>query len=168
MSQLAPTSSGSQYSDDDRRQAIVEFAVVGHIPTVSKSLDIPERTLRGWRKTEWWDAQLAEISQENKELIDAKLTKLVVSGFTVMQDRMDSGDTVITKDGEQVLKPVTLRDASTATGIAYDKLRLHRNEPTSIKAESTDSRLNQLADKVRELQAGGNKVISGESEEVKD
>jgi hypothetical protein len=36
-----------------------------------------------------------------------------------------------------------------------------RNLPTSIKAESTDARLNQLAEKVRELQ-GGMVTIEGE------
>jgi hypothetical protein len=58
------------------------------------------------------------------------------------------------------------RDLATVFGITFDKRQIIRNLPTSIKAESTDSRLSQLAEKVRELQAGGNKVISGDVEEV--
>ena len=58
------------------------------------------------------------------------------------------------------------RDLATVFGITFDKRQIIRNLPTSIKAESTDTRLNALADKVRELQAGGNKVILGESEIV--
>lgn len=167
MSQLAETSSGSSYTDDDRRRAISEYAVIGHIPTVSKNINIPESTLKDWRKKDWWEASLIELRHETKDIIDAKLTGLIVSGFKAMQDRIDNGDTYITKDGKQALVPVKLRDIAVASGVAFDKLRLLRNEPTSIKAESADSRLNQLAEKVRILQAGGNNVISGDSEEVK-
>jgi len=46
------------------------------------------------------------------------------------------------------------RDLATTTGIMFDKRQIMRNLPTSIKAESTDSRLNDLATKVRELQGG--------------
>lgn len=167
MSNLAETSQGSKYSDDDRRQAITEYAVYGHIPTVSKNLNIPETTLTDWRKKDWWEAALEEVRDLNKDVIDAHLTGLVISGFKSMQDRIDNGDHYVTKDGDHARIPVKLRDVSTASGIAYDKLRLHRNQPTSIKAESADSRLNSLADKVRELQAGGNKVINGDAEEAK-
>ena len=168
MSNIALSSQGSKYTDEDRQRALVEYSIVGHVPTIAKTLNIPERTLKDWKQKDWWVDELAKVRLENKDLIDAKLTGLVVSGFEAMQDRMTLGDHHLTKDGDIVRVPVKLRDAATASGIAFDKLRLIRNEPTSIKAESTDSRLNQLAEKVRELQAGGNKVISGESEEVKD
>lgn len=167
MSNIAPYSNGSQYTDEDRRRALVEFSIIGHTPTVSKNLNIPESTLKDWKKTEWWEEAYNAIRLENKELIESKVTGLIVSGFDAMQDRMTNGDYHLLKDGSKIRVPVKLRDAATATGISFDKLRLLNNEPTSIKAESTDSRLNLLAEKVRELSAGQNKVISGDAEEVK-
>lgn len=159
MSNLAATCQGSQYTDEDRRRALVEFSIIGHVPTVSINLNIPESTLKDWKRSEWWEEAYNDIRLQNKELIETKVTKLIVSGFDAMQDRMTNGDHHLTKDGDIVRVPVKLRDAATATGISFDKLRLLNNEPTSIKAESTDTRLNSLAEKVRELQAGSSKII---------
>lgn len=174
MSAIAPTSSGSQYTDEQRRQAIVEYAVQGSIPQTAKNVGIPERTLYDWKKKDWWEDSVAEIREQNKDLIDAQLEQLAIKGFQAMAERIEHGDAYIGKEiqkdaetGAEKLvevvkyKPVSLRDLSTASGIAYDKMRLHRNQPTSIKAESTDDRLNSLAEKVRELQ-GGMVTIEGE------
>jgi len=153
MSQLAQNN-GGRYTDEDRRRALVEYAVSGSITRTAENVNIPERTLYDWKEKEWWVSEVARFREENKEMIDAQLEQLAISGFQAMQNRIDHGDTYVKKDGTTALKPVSLRDLSTASGIAYDKLRLHRNMPSVIRSESTSERLNQLADKVRELQAG--------------
>ena len=165
MSQLAETSQGSKYSDEDRRLAIVEYAVHGSLAKVVEHTGIPQQTLSGWKKTDWWVDHLSEVRLQNKDIIESGYEQAILIGLEAIQDRMVHGDTYITRDGEQDKKPVSLRDLSTATGIAYDKLRLHRNLPTSIKAESTDARLNSLADKVRELQ-GGMVTIDGKTGKI--
>ena len=157
---------GSKYSNEDRRRAAVEYAIHGTLSKTSESTGIPERTLYDWKETDWWVSQVNEVRELNKDLFDAKLEQLALRGFESMLERIEHGDEYITKDGEKARKKVSLRDLATASGIAYDKMRLHRNQPTSIKAESTDARLNQLAEKVRELQ-GGMVTIEGESEEIK-
>jgi len=159
---LMAISQGSKYSDEDMRRAALEYSIHGNITRVSEITNIPDSTLCDWKKHDWWDTLIGEYRERNKDLIDAQLEQLAIKGFQAMHDRIDHGDTYITKDGKQARKPVSLRDVSTASGIAYDKLRLHRNQATTIRAESTDARLTQLADKVRELQ-GGMVTIEGET-----
>lgn len=154
MTQIADTSNGSKYTDDDRRGALLEFAVNGSIRKTSEITNIPIQTLYVWKSKEWWSREVASIREDNKEMIDAQLEQLAIKGFQAMADRIENGDTYVTKSGELAKKPVSLRDVSTASGISYDKMRLHRNMPSVIKSESTDERLTQLADKVRELQGG--------------
>jgi len=163
MSQLAETIAGSKYSDLDRRQAAMEYAIHGTMARTAEHTGIPERTLYDWKLSDWWQDTVAEVREQNKDLIDSQLEQLAIKGFQAMQDRIENGDTVIDKNGEQVRKPCNLRDLATASGIAYDKMRLHRNQPTSIKTESTDARLADLANKVRELQ-GGTVTIDQEPE----
>ena len=165
MSQLVENTSGSKYSDQDRRQAAMEYAIHGTLSKTSEHTGIPERTLYDWKESEWWLDAVNDLREQNKDLIDAQLEQLAIKGFQAMAERIEHGDEYITKDGEKGRRKVSLRDLATASGIAYDKMRLHRNQPTSIKAESTDARLNQLAEKVRELQGGmvtidqeGNKI----------
>lgn len=158
---------GSQYSDIQKREAIGVYLVHGNIQKVSKIVNIPDRTLYDWSKKEWWLELVAEMREENKEELDAMFSKGITDAVGKLSDRINYGDAYVTKDGDVALKPMTGRDLATVTGIIFDKRQLLRNQATSIKAESTDSRLNSLAEKVRELQAGSNKVISGEAKEVK-
>jgi len=163
MSQILENPSGSKYSDVQRRQAIAEYAVLGSVQRVSDNTGIPRQTISGWKKQDWWLEALSEVRLQNKDIIESGYEQAIMKGLNSIIDRIDNGDTYIDKDGNQGKKPVSLRDLSTATGIAYDKLRLHRNQPTTIKAESTDARLADLANKVRELQ-GGTVTIDQEPE----
>lgn len=173
MSALAPSGSGSKYSDEDRRQAIAEYAIHGTLSKTSEYTGIPQQTLSDWAKNEWWQDAVREVRLQNKEVIESKYEQIILKGLDAQLERLSKGDPYVTKgkdeDGSYVetvaYKPVSYRDLSTGNGIGFDKLRLIRNEPTSIKAESTDARLNSLAEKVRELQGGmvtidqeGNKI----------
>lgn len=161
MSNLAASNSTSQYTDVDRRQAAVEYATYGNMVKVSEIVGIPDSTLYDWKKYDWWDELVGLIREQNKDQIESGYEQAIMKGIDGILDRIEHGDSYIDKDGQERRKAVSLRDLSTATGIAFDKVRLIRNQPTSIKATSTDARLTQLAEKVRELQ-GGITIVEGE------
>ncbi len=159
---------GSKYTDEDRRRAVVEYFVMGNMAKVSDSTGIPETTLSGWRKSEWWDGLVAEVRSEKGEEFDANLTKLIDSSFDQAQDRVDNGDYRVNKDGELIRVPMGGRDLVIAGATVYDKQRLHRNEPTSIQGDSKS--IEQLAEFFREI-SREHKIrqvnsIEGECEEV--
>lgn len=168
MSNIAPTSIGSQYSDEQRREAASHYVLLGNAVKVAELTNIPHRTINDWRQKEWWHELTASIRLEKSDEIDASITRILDASTEQLLDRIEHGDEVsLDKEGQPLKLAMKGRDLATVFGITFDKRQIIRNLPTSIKAESTDTRLNQLADKVRELQAGGNKVISGSSEEVK-
>lgn len=166
MSAIAKTSQGSKYTDEQRREVIAHYAVYGSLTKVSELTNIPINTICHWRNhSDWWVDAVAKVREEQKDEIDASLSRILQKSTQRLEERLDVGDAYITKDGEKAFKEVSARDLATVTGIMFDKRQIMRNLPTSIKAESTDARLNQLAEKVRELQGGmvtidqeGNKI----------
>ena len=168
MSNLATTSQGSQYSNEDRREAASHYVVHGVMTKVANLTNIPERTLSDWKKQEWWQALTTEIRLEKSDQIDASITNILEASTKQLTDRIHNGDEVLNKDGDIIRLAMKGRDLAKVFGITFDKRQIIRNLPTSIKAESTDARLNMLADKVRELQAGSSKVIDSKAEQVSE
>jgi len=168
MSNIAVNTAGSQYSNEQRREAAAHYVLHGVMSKVSQLTNISETTLSGWKKSEWWHELTEEIRIQKSDEIDAVISNTLERSSKQLIDRIDIGDDIITKDGGHVRQLMRGRDLATVFGIMFDKRQIIRNLPTSIKAESTDSRLNQLAEKVRELSAGQNKVINGDAEEVKE
>lgn len=153
--QLTAPNSSSQYTDEQRREVLSHYAVLGNTVKVAELTGIPRGTIQGWKgSSSWWVEELSKIKHEKQEEIDANLTRIIHKATESLENRIDQGDAFVKKDGDLGLKPITGRDLATITGIIFDKRQILRNLPTSIKSESTSARLNQLAEKVRELQAG--------------
>ena len=152
MSEMVLT--GSKYTDEQRRQAVVEFLVLGNMTKVAESIGIARQTLVHWKnESDWWDELYDKVQHEKGEEFDANLTKLVDSAFEQAQDRIDNGDFRLVKtkkaikhedgslevseDYELKRVPMGGKELTISGATAYDKQRLHRNQPTSIRADST-------------------------------
>ncbi len=165
---------GSKYSDEDRRRAVLEYAICGVASKVARNMNIPETTLSGWRKTDWWDGMLAEVRSEKEAKILADNERVMDLAQREIEDRLENGDVqlVRTKDGVKTHRvPVKAKDAAVIKGIAEDKRRVQLNLPTSITNNSnTRERLQELADFFGEL--GRQQIekransIPGECEEI--
>lgn len=155
MKVLAHKNTTSQYTDEQRREVLSHYAVLGNMTKVSELTSIPVSTLATWKgKSDWWVEGIDRIRQEKQDEIDANLSRIIHKSTEALETRIDKGDAYINKAGGVSCKPISGRDLATITGIIFDKRQISRNLPTSIRTESTDSRLTALADKVRQLQAG--------------
>jgi hypothetical protein len=75
-------------------------------------MDVPEETIRYWRKQDWWDDTVREIRHSGKVELSSKMKKIVEASIAVIEDRIVNGDFVFDqKTGEVVRKPVNLKDA---------------------------------------------------------
>lgn len=139
---------GSKYTDEQRRQACLEFLITGSMKTVSKRMGIPRRTLDGWKQASWWDGLLTELRHEKEAEIQAQLSKIIVKAHDETVDRLEHGDEIHTAAG---IKRIKMRGLDTATvaAIAYDKLRLSLNQPTTIRGNSSD--IEALAQQFRQI-----------------
>lgn len=89
---------GSKYSDDDRRQAVVEYCVHGVMSKVSEVTGIPETTLATWKnKSDWWDGQLVEVRSEiGDQILAQNLVNASKAGDELL-DRIENGDQKLVK-----------------------------------------------------------------------
>jgi len=137
--------SGSQYSDEQRRQAVALYIRHGVMSVVARHIDIPERTLNHWKTTEWWDDVAAEICQGIEDELRAGLRNVSLEGTRQALKQLESGE-------------MKGKDAMITASIAYDKLRLSENRPTRITGSS---QVEDLAAQLAKLSSQVNaKVVS--------
>ncbi len=137
---LVPT--GSKYTDEDRRKAVVLYQVMGTDQAVAREMGIPDRTITGWRHSDWWEQVAATVSGEIEDKLRATFRKVALEGTQLALDAIRS-------------KELKGKEAMITAGIAYDKLRLSENRPTSITGQSTggiQSKLEEIADRMLELE----------------
>ncbi len=125
-------SKGSKYSDEQRTEAAIQYEIIGSFKKTSKAVGIPKSTLQDWAKKEWWLEVGVIVRDENTQRMRSRYSKIVSKAQT------------------QILKELpnaTAQQASIVAGVAFDKMRLIDNKPTSISSQ--DNR--ELAEVWKEL-----------------
>ncbi len=167
---------GSQYTDEQKREAAAQFVVLGNMRKVSDVTEIPARTINSWKlESDWWGPLCTRIRDDKADELDSRASAVIDRAFNVIEDRLANGETVyIGKDAIARQKPVTLRDAAWTGAVWFDKRQILRNQPTSIRAGDGTARLKQMAKNfeaiAREIQAktvsdSANKNSFGEHEQ---
>jgi hypothetical protein len=82
----------------------------------------------------------------------------------VVKDRLVNGDTVVTKSGDLVTKPIGGKEAGVILSIAVDKRdMLRRKQKSQVEQQSTQQLLQNIANTVRDFIAKTDqKTIEGE------
>ncbi len=122
-----------RYSDEDRAFAIAALASNGgNVWRTSQHLGIPDTTLRQWANG-LRHPEAVLMSEEKK---------------SSLAERFDEfASRVLRLTTDEDIKAATLKDRFTAAGIAVDKARLLKGEPTEI----TEDRADDPAQRFREL-----------------
>jgi len=160
------------YDDTVKINAAYLYAASGNYSQVARDTNISRPTLMGWAKdSEVWLEALDKARQEISDEILAYNLEIVIKTNEQIIDRIDNGDTVLTKDGKQVRVPMKGRDLAVVSGIKEDKARVALGQATNIvgKAESMDSLAKQfdaLAQSFNEKQV--NVVATQEKDEEKE
>ncbi len=145
---LAPT--GSKYTDEDRRQAVVLYLTLGTNTAVAKELGCGQTTISNWRRTDWWEQESVRVCQEIEDEFRAKLRAVALKGTELALECIES-------------KELKGKEAMVTAGIAYDKLRLSENRPTTISATSDgiQAKLKEISKRTLELEQQANaKLVS--------
>ena len=152
MSDMMPT--GSKYTDEDRRQAVIGYCVLGNMAHVSWDIDIPKSTLYAWKKSDWWLEETVKVRQEIGDQILAQNMQIATKAGERVLDSLVNGDEKLVWDKTKcnyVIKRVkpSGKDAAVMGGISQDKARVAMNMPTSITGQSQDYQA--LAKQFKEL-----------------
>ena len=143
---------GSKYTNQQRREAVIEYGIHGNMTKVAEVTGIPDATLSNWKRhTDWWDMMLGEVRNEISDRILPQNLQIAERANERVLDSLENGDEKLIWDktkGEHVITRVkpTGKDASVMGGIAQDKARVQMNLPTSITDNrSTEEAIKALA-----------------------
>lgn len=147
---------GKFWSDRQKMEAVTSYLLLGSIPLVAATLKIPEHTLWGWKKTDWWHELTTEIKSEESLILSTKMKKIVDKSWDVVADRLENGEFIYDqKKGEIIRKPVSLRDAAKVAADSTnlrEKLNLTQN--FTVANEHIEEKLTKLATAFTNLAKG--------------
>jgi hypothetical protein len=133
---------GSHYTDQQRREAAVQYLLLGNLTAVAKVTSVPASTLADWARSSWWNTLVVELRAEKGAELDGAFTRIIHEATEHLLDRLKNGDPYVVS-GEVRRKPVSARDLALVAAITYDKRALARNE--SPAASRDDNYLPGLA-----------------------
>ena len=151
-------SGGSKYTDEDRREAAIQYAVKGNLNAVGRALLIPIQTLRDWSKTDWWDSTLVQVRAENAHEHIASYDRLTRKALALAEQGIDKLD-------PDTLKANDIKALVVTGATATDKGLLLDGKPTNITG-STES-MAILAQTFRDMSAE-NKRIMADNKAIND
>lgn len=141
MKDLSGHASG-KWLPEHKIMAATYYMILGSYVKTAKymaasEVPVPSSTIAAWRnKSTWWKPLTNQIRKAKQEELDAKLTHLIHSGVDQLQDRVESGEYVLSGEDEEGNPklhrvPMKSRDLSIVTGTMHDKRALGRGDPTS-------------------------------------
>jgi len=139
---------GGIWSDKKKDEACCLWTSGMTLTAVGLHINVPRETLKKWRISPWWEDRVKELRSDDKQVLDAKLTKILDKSLETIMDRLENGEYIYDqKTGKIKQTPVKLRDATVAFNTVIDKRSLIRREPTKIVEQTTSaSQLKTLAD----------------------
>ncbi len=146
---------GSKYSDQQRMEVAILYAISGNMKKVARDTGIPRTTIVGWNKTDWWDDAVATVRSEKADEHRAMYSKLVAKAQQVALEK---------------LPEASAAQAHLIACQATDKIRLHDGMPTEITGKSGDMRAlaNEFAKLSDEMNRERNKRVVQTQDETEE
>lgn len=143
---------GSKYTDEQRREAVIEYGIHGNMAKVAEVTGIPDSTLSHWKHhSDWWVTLLGEVRNEISDRILPQNLQIAERANERVLDSLENGDEKLVWDKEKkehVIKRVKpgAYQSMLVSGISQDKARTQMGLPTSITSnESVKDSINRLA-----------------------
>lgn len=144
--------SDRNYTPEERREVLKQYLLLGTFRAAAEATGTPENTIRSWKHLmrEWWDRTQNELITEMEGEYRPGWVRVMGLAVEALKDRLEHGDTKLTKDG-MVKVPVSAKDTAVIAGIAADKLKQFGVKPAQGEdAVKRRSELAALAKKDRE------------------
>lgn len=119
------------------------YMMTGTVTGTAKLTGLDHRLISEWKnKSQWWDSVLAKVKKEKQDELEASLSEVIHSSADALIDRLQNGEEVIVKEGNEskkVKKQLSGRDVASILNTVYDKRSMLRGDPTSITRKETAS-----------------------------
>ena len=143
----------SKYSAEQKVSAAMSYVQTGNSKWASNLCGIPSETIRWWKASaSWWPDAVARCRKLKRDDIDGTMQSIQDKALGKLADAVENGETVVTKDGGLVKKPVSARDLTIIAATLFDKQNLIRGEPTSnTGSKDRTEMMKELLSKFEEL-----------------
>lgn len=122
-----------QYSDAEKAESLAALdANGGNVSKTARDLGLPRKTLAQWAADRHIHQDVAELRQEKKIDLAARLEQIARQLAEAMPEKMATAN---------------LQQVATSMGIAIDKMQLLRGQPTNI----SDIAVEQIADRIERM-----------------
>lgn len=156
----------SNWKIEDKQRAVAAYAATGSFLKTAKLIGIPDATIRYWSKQGWWEEELRRADQQDTSELKATYTRIAKRAAEALEDRIENGDEVVTKDGDILKRRIPGKELAIITGIAASKRKEALEQPNQVALQSANERLTQLVDAFIKFSSA--KQIEGTAIEVKD
>lgn len=155
-----------RWRPEDKARAVAAMAAVGNYSKASALIGIPEATIRVWAKQEWWEEETRRADKADTDELKSTYTRIAKRAADALEDRLENGDEVVSKDGTIVKKQIPGKELAIIAAVATDKRKQAMEAPVTVAAQSSADRLAQLVDNF--IKFASAQQIEGEVREVKD
>jgi transposase-like protein len=143
--------SNYRWSDKQKLEAVNSYLALGNLALTSRILGIPEITLRVWKASDWWAQLVADIKMEERIVLSSRMKKIVDAAHTIVAQRLEHGDPVVTPKGDVVMKPVSMKDAHKVATDLLDRRKLVDSAENDTSEQGKDNTLEKLAERFADM-----------------
>jgi len=162
-----------KYTLTEKQEVVTLFVIYGNnSKQISASTGIPAPTIRGWKKTRWFEEMYEETMQRHKKKMDGKATYVIDQAYEQLLDRVTNGDEKVNAKGETTRVKMSGKDLMYVIGISTDKRDTGRLQGFTEKKKSMESvianqqqQLEDFAKKKKAVEAG--EVVELEQKEAR-
>lgn len=145
----------SMYSDNFKLKVLTTYLATGNYLLTAKIFNISEHTIREqWSKQNWWHDTIDQIKDAEHVELDSKLKKIVEKSLSSLEDRLEKGDMIFTKDGLMRV-PVKARDLNNILKESFNQrvvlLKEKNAKEHQIVVEKQQDRLIRLAEEFAKI-----------------
>jgi len=126
------------YDAEDRDNAVSLYLQTGSMYQVHQLTGIPKTTLHQWKHSDWWPEVVRAFREEKNAVQEANMTVVLDKTLHKINERLDQGDPVLTKEGDIVHVPLKTRDLAYVAQVLFDRRQLLRG--ANVASEENEKR----------------------------
>lgn len=132
------------HTNEDKNRGVAAYVATGSFSKAAQITGVPENTLRNWSKQDWFPEEVRRLDQVDTDEIKSTFTRIAKRATVDLEDRLENGDEVVTKDGEIVRKKIAGKDLAIISAVSVDKRKHLMEQPASISIQNTHEKLLNL------------------------
>jgi transposase-like protein len=132
------------WTNEDKSRSVAAYVATGSFSKSSAITGIPENTIRSWAKQDWFGEEARRVDQTDSDELKSTFTRIAKRAALEVEDRLEHGDEVVTKDGEIIKKKIAGKDLAIISAVAADKRRQQLETPATVAIQSSQEKLISL------------------------